>query len=38
MKAGEVETAAGFYKKSLELNPTNQNAKDVLERIEKGEG
>ncbi|MEM7351872.1 MAG: c-type cytochrome [Acidobacteriota bacterium] len=37
MKAGEVAAAERFYKKSLEIDPTNQNAKDVLQSIEKGE-
>jgi tetratricopeptide (TPR) repeat protein len=36
MIKGEKELAIKFYKKSLELNPNNTNAVQMLEQIEKG--
>lgn len=36
LKAGHKEEAARFYKKSLELNPENANAKEALARLKKG--
>ena len=33
MNAGEVELAVKNYKKSIELNPENENGKMMLEKI-----
>jgi CubicO group peptidase (beta-lactamase class C family) len=33
MKAGEKEKAIEFYKKSLELNPNNENGKEMLKKM-----
>ena len=33
MKAGDNEKAIQYYKKSLELSPRNQNARDMLEKL-----
>jgi tetratricopeptide (TPR) repeat protein len=33
MKAGNMDKAQEYYKKSLELEPRNQNAKDMLKKI-----
>jgi tetratricopeptide (TPR) repeat protein len=33
MKKGELHIATGFFKKSLELNPNNGNAKEMIEKI-----
>ena len=38
MKAGNNGMAQTHYRKSLELNPDNQNAKDMLERMKQVEG
>ncbi|UCF05848.1 MAG: tetratricopeptide repeat protein [bacterium] len=35
MKSGDDERAITYYKKSLELDPNNNNAKEILERLEK---
>jgi tetratricopeptide (TPR) repeat protein len=35
VKIGRIEEGITAYKKSLELNPNNENAKKVLEEIEK---
>jgi tetratricopeptide (TPR) repeat protein len=35
MKAGNKELAIENYKKSLELNPGNENAKKMLEQLQK---
>lgn len=35
MKSGNKQFAIENYKKALELNPENQNAKDILEKLEK---
>ena len=35
MKAGDNEKAIKNYKKSLELNPENNNAKKMLEKLKK---
>jgi tetratricopeptide (TPR) repeat protein len=35
MKAGNNELAIKNYKKSLELNPKNDNAKNMLEQLHK---
>jgi glyoxylase-like metal-dependent hydrolase (beta-lactamase superfamily II) len=35
MTKGENELAVKYYKKSLEINPSNTNAKEVLKRLEK---
>jgi tetratricopeptide (TPR) repeat protein len=35
MKAGNKELAIADYKKSLELNPNNDNAKKMLEQLQK---
>ena len=32
MKKGEVNIASGFYKKSIEVNPDNFHAKEMIER------
>jgi tetratricopeptide (TPR) repeat protein len=37
MKKGDTEKAVKYYYKSLELNPKNENAKKMIEKIEKGE-
>jgi tetratricopeptide (TPR) repeat protein len=37
MKKGDNEQAKKYYEKSLALNPKNDNAKKMLEKIEKGE-
>lgn len=34
MKAGDLEKAKEYYKESLELNPRNQNAKNMLKKIQ----
>ena len=36
MKSGDKKKATQFYKKSLELNPDNENAKEKLKELEKG--
>ena len=36
MKAGDMSLAEQYYQKSLELNAENQNAKEMLEKIRKG--
>ena len=36
MIGGETESAIQFYRKSLELNPENENARDKLEKLESG--
>lgn len=36
MQSGDNKNAKKYYKKSLKLNPNNQNAKDMLEKIKKG--
>lgn len=33
LKTDQKEAAVTMYKKSLELNPENKNAREVLERI-----
>ena len=38
MHKGEMELAVKFYKKSLELNPENDNAVRMLEKIKKAHG
>ena len=38
MKAGRNEEAIRNYRKSIELDPTNENAKKMIEKMEKGEG
>jgi len=35
MKAGENAMAEKYYKKSLELDPENQNARDMLDKLKK---
>jgi predicted TPR repeat methyltransferase len=35
MKAGKKELAIQNYRKSLELNPDNENAKKMLKELEK---
>ena len=35
MKKGEVNIAAGFYKKSIEVNPGNFHAKEMIEKMAK---
>ena len=35
MTAGKKDLAVEYYKKSLELNPENQNARDAVERLQK---
>ena len=35
MENGDKELAMKYYKKSLELNPENENAKDMLKKLEK---
>ncbi len=35
LKIGDKKNAARNYEKSLELNPQNSNAKEVLKRLEK---
>jgi len=37
MKAGETDLAISNYSKSLELNPQNNNAKDMLKELQKSE-
>ena len=37
MKAGNMEMAKKYFQQSLEINPENQNVKDMLEKIESGE-
>jgi tetratricopeptide (TPR) repeat protein len=37
MKAGDSDMAQKYYKKSLELNPENLNAKDMLKKLREGE-
>lgn len=34
MEAGDTENAILYYNKSLELNPGNQNARDMLEKLD----
>jgi len=36
MKSGDKKLAEKYYEKSLELNPQNQNAKDMLKKIREG--
>ncbi len=38
MKAGDMKMAEKYYEKSLELNPRNQNASDMLKKIKEDEG
>ncbi|NIR73201.1 c-type cytochrome [candidate division KSB1 bacterium] len=38
MKAGHMKMAEKYYQKSIELDPRNQNAKDMLKKIEEEEG
>lgn len=33
LKSGDISNAVRYYQKSLELNPDNENAKDVLNKI-----
>jgi len=33
MKNGQIELATKNYKKSLELNPDNENAQEVLDKL-----
>ena len=35
MKSGDIENAIVNYKKSLALNPDNNNAREMLKRLEK---
>ena len=35
MKAGDNKKAKKYYRKSLKLSPENQNAKDMLKKLEK---
>jgi hypothetical protein len=35
MNSGDTEQAIQNYKKSLELNPENTNAKEMLKKLEK---
>ncbi len=35
MAKGDKENAIKNYKKSLELNPDNENAKDMLQQLQK---
>jgi hypothetical protein len=37
MKNGEKDLAIENYKKSIELNPKNENGKKILEKLESGE-
>jgi tetratricopeptide (TPR) repeat protein len=37
MKKGETHIATGFYKKSIELNPNNSYAKEMIEKMTKGQ-
>jgi hypothetical protein len=37
MKSGDNEKATKNYKKSIELNPDNENAKEMLKKLEKNE-
>ena len=37
MKSGDKENATKNYRKSLELNPGNDNAKKMLKELEKSE-
>jgi hypothetical protein len=37
MKIGEIDLAILNYSKSLELNPQNNNAKDMLIELQKSE-
>jgi hypothetical protein len=34
MKKGEKEPAIEYYRKSLELNPKNENGREMLKKIE----
>ena len=34
MQIGDTKNAANNYKKSLELNPDNNNAENILEKLE----
>jgi Flp pilus assembly protein TadD len=34
MKIGDTKNATNNYKKSLELNPDNNNAENILEKLE----
>jgi predicted Zn-dependent protease len=36
MKAGDKQHAVEFYKKSIEKDPSNDNAKDKLKELESG--
>ena len=38
MKAGHLKEAGEYYNKALELDPTDQNAKDVLAKIKEAKG
>ena len=33
MKAGDKDQATTYYQKSLELDPTNENAKEMLKKL-----
>jgi len=35
MTKGDKKTAIGYYNKSLDLNPDNENAKQMIERMRK---
>jgi cytochrome c-type biogenesis protein CcmH/NrfG len=35
MNSGDIKNAVDNYKKSLELNPDNANAKEMLKKLEK---
>ena len=37
MRAGKMKLAKKYYKKSLKLNPDNQNAKDMLKKLREGQ-
>jgi len=36
MKSGDFQNAVANYRKSLELNPENNNAKEMLQKLQKG--
>ncbi len=38
MKSGDARSAERYYRKSLELDPGNQNAKDMLKKLTAGAG
>ena len=37
MQKGETHIATGFYKKSIELNPNNSYAKEMVEKMSKSQ-